>query len=296
MTILVLGGTGLLGRLVADRLSASGHRVRVMSRGLSAPTSKIPSPYEMVVGDIRDVDAVDEAMRDVALVVSAVQGFAGPGRISPASVDRDGNAVLTSVASRLGAEVVLVSAAGAAVDATWELRRMKFAAEQTLWASGCPGTVIRPAAFVQTWLRVLTDSAGRSRRPKVLGRADNPIPWVDVHEVADLIVRVAEDPALRGRTLDLVGPEALTLEELARSMMAGLGWPGDPQRIPRGVVRAAAWTAGLGSPKVRRICLAGLAMDEMHHPDDRETRALFPDLAATPASLVASRLTSSGSK
>jgi NADH dehydrogenase len=294
--ILVVGGTGRLGRLVAAELATSGHRVRVMSRGLQAPAPETDPRIEVVVGDVRDSAAVGEAMRGVSVVVSAVQGFAGPGRISPASVDRDGNAVLIEAARRLGAEVVLVSVAGAAADASMELCRMKFAAEQSLLASGCPGTVIRPAACVQTWLEVLQSSAGRSRRPRVLGRGDNPIPWVDVNEVSAVVVRAVGDPALRGRTLDLVGPERLTLDQLARSMMEGLGWPGAPQRVPRAAVRTAAWTVGLALPKVRRICLAALEMDEMSHPDDVETRALFPDLAATPASSLASTLSSTGSR
>ena len=249
------------------------------------------SPVETVVGDVRDLVAVERAMAGVSLVVSAVQGFAGPGRVSPASVDRDGNIVLVGAARRHGADVVLLSAAGAAPDASWELCRMKFAAEQAAWASGCPTTVIRPAAFVQTWLQVLRDSAGRSRRPKVLGRGDNPIPWVDVREVAALVACVVEDPALRGRTLDIAGPELLTLDALARSMMAGLGWDGAPQHVPRPLVRTAAWTVGLLAPQVRRICLGALAMDEMSHPDDATTRALFPDLAATPAHTVAAHWT-----
>jgi hypothetical protein len=37
-------------------------------------------------------------------------------------------------------------------------------------------------------------------------------------------------------------------------------------------------------------------MDEMSHPDDRETRALVPDLAATPAHLVAARLSPNGTR
>jgi uncharacterized protein YbjT (DUF2867 family) len=294
--ILVAGGTGRLGRLVSTELAASGHEVRVLSRGLRAPAPDADPSIEVVVGDVRDPATIADAMRGVTLVVSAVQGFAGPGRLSPASVDRDGNAVLIEAARRLGAEVVLVSIAGAAADASMELCRMKFAAEQALWASGCPGTVIRPAAYVQTWLQVLTDSAGRSHRPKVLGRADNPIPWVDVREVASLVVRAGDDPALRGRTLDIVGPEALTLEQLAQSMMEALGWAGTPQRVPRVAVGAAAWTVGLVLPKVRRICLAGLAMDEMEHPDDHETRLLFPDLAATPASQVVKEYAPTGSR
>jgi NADH dehydrogenase len=294
--ILVVGGTGRLGALVAAQLAARGHPVRVMSRGLHAAGPEPDNQLEAVVGDVRDPGAVSRAMQGVSIVVSAVQGFVGPGRVSPASVDRDGNTVLLDAARRLGAEVVLVSVSGAAPDASWELFRMKFAAEEVAWASGCPTTVIRPAAFVQTWLQVLAESAGRSKRPRVLGRGDNPIPWVDVAEVAALVVGAVEDPALRGRTLDLVGPEWLTLDALARSMMAGLGWAGVPAHVPRPVVRTAAWTLGLVVPQLRRICLGALAMDEMSHPDDRETRALFPDLAATPAHLVAARLSPNGTR
>lgn len=293
--ILVVGGTGRLGRLVATELATEGRRVRVMSRGLRAPAPDAPG-LQVLVGDVRDGEAVETAMDGVDVVVSAVQGMVGGGRVSPASVDRDGNLVLLEAARRHGADLVLLSAAGAAPDAAMELCRMKYAAEEALGASGCPGTVIRPAAFVQTWLEVLQTSAGRSRRPRILGRGDNPIPWVDVHEVAALVVRAVGDPALRGRTLDLVGPERLTLDELARSMMRGLGWPGTPQRVPRAVVRAAAFTVGLVRPDVRRICLAALAMDDLDHPGDRETRLLVPDLAAVPASRVTAGLGSSGSR
>lgn len=292
--ILVAGGTGRLGRLVATQLTVSGHRVRTLSRGLHAPGPGSQPGVEVVMGDVRDRAAVAQAMRGVSVAVSVVQGFVGSGRLSPASVDRDGNAVLVEAAQRAEAEIVLLSVSGARADASWDLLRMKFAAEETARASGCPTTVIRPAAFVQTWLAVLRDSAGRSRRPKVLGRGDNPIPWVDVGEVAALVVRAVEDPALRGRTLDLVGPERLTLDALARSLMAGSGWPGVPQHVPRAVVRTAAWTVGLARPQVRRICLGALAMDEMTHPDDRATRLLVPDLAATPAHLVAAQLGANG--
>jgi uncharacterized protein YbjT (DUF2867 family) len=293
--ILVVGGTGRLGGLVADDLQSSGHEVRVLSRGLHAARPGRPG-IDVVLGDVRDQASVDAAMQGVDVVVSTAQGFVGPGGVTPASVDRDGNVGLVEAAARHGADVVLLSLSGAAADAPWELGRMKFAAEQSLAASGCAGTVIRPAAFVQTWLDVLRASAARGRRPRVLGRGDNPIPWVDVHEVAALVVRAVGDPALRGRVLDLAGPEPLTLLELAAAMMAGLGWAGTPQRVPRAAVRLASATVGLARPQVRRICLAALAMDEMRYPDDHQTRLLIADLASTPASELAGSFAATGRK
>lgn len=289
--ILVAGGCGRLGGLVARDLAGRGHPVRVMSRHASAA----PGPtVEVVVGDVRDARAVGTAMSDVSVVVSAVQGLVGRGRISPATVDRDGNAVLIEAAGRQGADVILMSVSGAAADAPWELGRMKYAAERRLSDSGCPGTVIRPAAFVQTWLDVLRDSAGRGQRPRVLGRGDNPIPWVDVREVAAAVVRAVEDRSLRSRTLDVVGPERLTLDQLARVMMARLGWVGSPQHVPRPVVRAAALSVGLVVPQVRRLCQTSLAMDEMDHPDAQETHRLLPDLTWSAATDVVAGVLSTG--
>jgi uncharacterized protein YbjT (DUF2867 family) len=80
---------------------------------------------EVVTGDVRDRASVAASVRGVTVVVSAVHGFAGPGRISPATVDRQGNINLIDAARDAGAEFVLVSVVGAAADSPMELSRMK---------------------------------------------------------------------------------------------------------------------------------------------------------------------------
>ena len=82
-----------------------------------------------------------------ATVVSAVQGFAGPGGGSPESVDRDGNKHLIDAASAVDADFVLMSVVGAAADSPMELFRMKWAAEQYLGAE-------RPASHDRSSHRV----------------------------------------------------------------------------------------------------------------------------------------------
>ena len=63
--------------------------------------------------------AVAAAVAGVEVVVSAVHGFVGPGGVSPATVDRDGNANLTDAAKAAGAGMVLMSIVGAAATARW---------------------------------------------------------------------------------------------------------------------------------------------------------------------------------
>jgi NADH dehydrogenase len=134
--ILIAGGTGRLGTQLVTRLAARGLEVRILTRDPSRARHLAGVASEVVEGDVRDPASLARAVQGAATVVSAVQGFAGPGRVSPASVDRDGNANLVGAALEVDAEVVLMSVLGASPEHPIELFRAKWAAEQQLRASG----------------------------------------------------------------------------------------------------------------------------------------------------------------
>jgi uncharacterized protein YbjT (DUF2867 family) len=162
--ILVAGGTGRLGRVVTAALARRGLPVRVLTRdparaaGLAAPGT------EVVTGDVRNRASLPAVVRGAAVVVSAVQGFAGPGGGSPATVDRQGNVNLIDAARDAGAEVVLMSVVGAAQSSPMELFRMKHAAEQYLQSSGARWTIVRATAFLELWISGVTRPC---RRPTI---------------------------------------------------------------------------------------------------------------------------------
>ncbi len=258
--ILVAGGTGRLGRAVVPLLVAQGLPVRVFARGL---TGECPDGAELVRGDVRRDDDVARAVDGADVVVSAIQGFQGPGRITPRDVDRDGNARLVEAAARHHAEVVLVSVTHAAADSPLEIAREKFAAETALRESGAGWTVVRAAGFAELWIQILEDTAGRSRRPVVFGRGTNPFWWVSVRDVAAVVAQAVVDGSTRGRVMDVVGPEPLSLEELAGRVMQAHGWPGAPRRVPRPLLRSGAVTVGAVAPSVGRRLRAALALDDL---------------------------------
>lgn len=286
MRVVVAGGTGLLGSLVADRLVDQGHQVRALSRGLSPHAGPRDPRVERVRGDVRDAATLAAPLTGADVVVSAVQGFLGPDGVTPASVDRDGNRNLVDAAAREGAAVVLVSMTGASPGSPMELARMKAAAEEHLQAAGVPWTVVRGAGFAQAWMGIVEATADARGRLMVFGRADNPIPWVDVHEVAELVVRSVTDQGLRGEVLELCGPESWTLRRLAAELMAARGVAGRPRRVPRPALHVMAATVGRLRPAMGRQARAALAMDVLPPADDSATRARFPDLPRTPVSQV----------
>lgn len=278
--ILVAGASGRLGTLVVERLAARGLRVRILTRDM-ARTEHLDRPHvEVVEGDVRDRASVEAAVDGADSVVSAVHGFAGPGQVTPESVDRDGNVHLIDAAAGAGADVVLVSVVGARANHPMELFRMKHAAEQHLRMAETPWTIVRSTAFLELWLELLQQTAGRSGRPLVFGHGENRINFVSVADVAALVDRVITDPSTRGATLEIGGPQDLTFNELAAAL-AEAGRTNAPRHVP---IPALRLMAGLKyvSPGQARQAKAALAMDTMDLTHDSTAlHAAYPEVPST---------------
>jgi uncharacterized protein YbjT (DUF2867 family) len=276
--IVVAGGTGTLGRLLVPRLSELGYPVRVLTRDPVRAAGLAGPGVEVACGDVRDPDSIARALRGAATVISAVTGFAGRG-VSPASVDRAGNAQLITAAARTGAGFVLVSVVGASPAHPIGLFRAKHAAEETLRASGVPWTIVRATAFMETWTNVMGQMLQNSGKILVFGRGDNPINFVSAADVAALVARAATDPGLRGQVLELGGPDNLTFNQFAALLQQTDGRSGVVRHVPRPALRTMAWLAPAFSPMLARQARAALAMDTLDLTfDSAATMQAFPDL------------------
>lgn len=286
--ILVAGGTGVLGSRLVDRLLHRGLRVRILTRDASRVPQRARDNLEVVVGDVRVRENVAQAMTGVDTVVSAIHGFAGPGAVSPASVDRDGNANLVDGARAVSATVVLMSVIGASAGSPMELFRMKHFAEQHLRASGVAWTIVRANPFLETWVGLLQMTAEKSGRPLVFGRGDNPISFISATDVAALLEHVVTDPSTRGQTVEIGGAQDLTLNQLAAAVQEASGRNGGLRHVPRPVLRGMAMLLRPVKPELARQAQAALVMDSMDlRFDSTAVREAFPDLpSTTPADLL----------
>jgi uncharacterized protein YbjT (DUF2867 family) len=281
--ILLAGGTGRLGTVLASRLVTRGLPVRILTRDPARAAHLAGAGVQVVTGDVRDRASLPAAVSGAEVVVSAVHGFAGPGGVSPATVDYQGNVNLIDAARAAGAELVLMSGVGAAADSPMELFRMKYAAEQHLRASGASWTIVRPTAFLELWIEILTRSAARSGRPVIFGNGDNPINFVSVTDVAALVEHALADPATRSRVLEIGGPSDLTFNQLAAAIQAAAGRTGAPRHVPRPVLRLMAGTLGRVKPDLGRQARAALIMDsaDLGH-DTIAVHQAYPGLPCTP--------------
>jgi uncharacterized protein YbjT (DUF2867 family) len=288
--ILVAGATGTLGTEVVRRLADRGEPVRVLTRD-PARAAHLPETVEILAGDLGDRATVAEAVAGCASVVSAVHGFAGPGKPSPEAIDRDANRALIRAAAAAGVgHLVLVSVLDAAPDHPMSLHRAKHAAEQALRTSGLPWTIIRPAAYLETWAGIVGAKLAAKGQAVVFGPGRNPINFVSAHDVAALVDLAVHDPSLRGQVLEVAGPENLTFTELAERLIAASGQPGRIRHVPLPILRAMSVLARPVSPTFARQAQAAVVMNTTDMTADvTGIRDRFPTIAATTLDAVLGR-------
>ena len=279
--ILVAGGTGRLGKLIVQLLVRAGEDVRVLTR-LQERASGLPVAVEMIVGDIRRATGVATAVRDCTTVISAVHGFAGPDSPSPEAIDRDGNRRLIRAAKEAGVEhFVLVSVHDASPDHPMSLHRAKYAAEQELRASGLGFTIVRPTAFLETWVSVIGGELRTKGQALVFGPGKNLINFVSVLDVAALVALCVRDRSVSNEVLDIGGPENLNFVALAEQLIRASGKPGRIKHIPLPVLRVMSVLARPFSPIFARQARAAVVMNTTNMAFDASLRERFPTVPST---------------
>ncbi len=218
--ILVTGGTGTVGRVVAQRLLESGAHVRILSRGHRSPGAAGPAGRaEYVVGDVSTGAGLTEAITDVDTVVHCVD---------PA------HHVLDAALRAGRPHMVYISIVGIDRIPLGYYRR-KLADEQLISGSGLPWTVLRATQFhdlVAVMLR------GLAAPPVMLVPAGFSFQPIDVRDVGARLAALAL-AAPAGRVPDMAGPEVLPVAELARRYLAAVGKrrPVVPVALPGRIAR-----------------------------------------------------------
>lgn len=259
--ILVVGGTGRLGRQLVSELAGAGARVRTFSRGASQPIPAVTHDgVEHLRGDLASRADCERAVEGVEQVIFAASGFGLRRGGTPRGVDRDGALRLTAAAAEAGVgHLVMMSMAGAGPDAPIEFLRMKHAAEEAVKSSGMAWTVVRMGANLEQQLVVLGDTLESKGTVMVFGSGAAPVTFTSTPDAAALVRRSLVDPALRDRTIEW-GSETHTPNELAAALIAQAG-SGRVKRVPRGALKVMRAVARPVSPFMARMADAALWMD-----------------------------------
>jgi len=233
-TMLVTGGTGVLGNALVPRLVKAGHWVRVLTR---QDRPQLPVGVTAVRGDLLTGDGLAEGLADAEVVVhAATSAFRKVRRTEVEGTER-----LVEEASTAGRRPHLLYVSIVGVDRNpLPYYKAKWATERVVESSGLPWTIQRATQFhdllfgacrALTRLPVVTVGRGFSFQP------------IDAGEVADHLVRLAGGPPV-GRAPDLGGPEVLGFDEVVRAYLRAAGKRRPVLRVPLPGRIAAAFRAG----------------------------------------------------
>jgi NAD(P)H dehydrogenase (quinone) len=232
--IAVTGSTGQLGRRVAYRLADLGVEQRLVVRDPSrAPV--LPGTHT-ATADYADGPAVRTALTstDTVFMVSAAE--------TPERVKQHLSFIDSAVEAGVR-RIVYVSFFGAAPTATFTLARDHWATEEHLRSVGVAYTILRDniyADFTPHFIGV----DGNIRGPAGDGRAA-VVAQADISDVA--VAVLTSEGTYDGRTLNLTGPAALTMNEIASILSDHLGRT--VSYVPETIEEAYASRAVYGAPQ-----------------------------------------------
>ncbi|MFD9601668.1 NmrA family transcriptional regulator [Streptomyces sp. NPDC056708] len=230
-TVLVTSGTGKTGRRVVERLAARGVVVRAGSRSAE------------VRFDWADESGWAPALRGAdAAYVTYYPDLAAPG--APEAMAAFGRIATENGVRRL----VLLSGRGEpqAVAAEESLRRS---------AAGAELTVVRSAFFAQNFSEgaMLDGVLGGEVVFPAGGTAE---PFVDIDDLADVVVAALTEDGHAGAVHELTGPRLLTFDEVVSEIASATGRA--VRYLPVSGAKYAQMLEGYGVPGPEAGFLAGL--------------------------------------
>ena len=292
--ILIVGGTGVLGREVAIQLLARDERVRLLARTPARLDDFREAGAEVVEGDLVDPASLARACEGVDAVFAAAHAMLGKGDHDSHAVDDVGHRALIDAAVAAGvSHFVYTSILGAAPDHPVDFWRTKYQVEEYLKASGLTYTILRPAAFMEWHAHEFNGkSILESGKTTLLGRGTKPRNFVAARDVAAFVVLALTDPALRDRTLEVGGPQDLTNDQVAQlyGMLAGVR--PKVRHVPPPLARGMSVVLKPFQPGVSRVMFMASLPDDAfsEHFDPGPLLAEFPLQLTTPEDFVGERV------
>jgi NADH dehydrogenase len=269
--VLVLGGTGFLGRHVCEQLNRLGIRATVPTRRMVHGRSVQMLPLvDVIEADVHDAAQLSRLLPGHDAVINLIAILHGNRQrfqqVHVAFPTRLAQAMQSSGVHRL----VHVSALGASEQGPSLYQASKAAGEAVLQAAGLALTVLRPSVIFGAEDRFLNLFAKlQGMFPVVpLAGASSRFQPVWVGDVAQAVVCCVQQPPTIGQTYECTGPEVFTLADLVRLAGRLSGHPRPVIGLPvaLGYFQALAMELMPGEPLMSTDNLRSMEVDNIASP------------------------------
>ena len=270
--VLILGGTGFVGRHLCEKLAELPCRVTVVTRRRSnaqhlqmLPMLDIAELASMEGASLMPLLAAHDAVVNLVAILHGNEAAFEKAHVQlPLELAR----ACDAAGQR---RIVHISALGASVDSASMYQRSKARGEAVLLGSGLDVSVLRPSVIFGSEDKFLNTFASLQQVFPVIPLAGSSARFqpVWVEDVVTAIVKCLEDKTTIGQTFEACGPEIFTLRQLVQlaGHYSGIN-DGEGRPIiglPDSLARLQAWLMELapGEPILSRDNLDAMKTDNI---------------------------------
>jgi len=270
--VLILGGTGFVGRHVCEKLTRLGCSMTVVTRRARHASAIQNLPRVQVLeGDVYNAEFLSHCMASHDVVINLIAILHGTdAAFDKAHVQLPQTIVKACQASGVH-RLIHISALGASLQGPSLYQRSKARGEEVLKQSGLALTLLQPSVIFGKEDQFLNLFAKlQSLTPVVpLAGASTRFQPVWVEDVAAAVVYCVTHHNTIGQTYEICGPDIFTLQELVQKTGQWAGLAEGKGRLVFGIPHALAWLQAFlmelapGQPLMSRDNLASMQVDNV---------------------------------
>jgi len=229
MKIAITGGTGFIGRYVVRDLISRGHQVVIIARGAYTRNTQPLEGATFIKADVNDTAALQSALTGCDALVH-LAGTSGDDSQTLEHVHVDGVRSAVTAAENAGAKkFVLVSYLTIRPNVNSDYHTTKWRGEEIVRASKLNYTILKSGLVYgqgDHTIHNLSDLFNKIPLFASVGLREKAVRLVAVEDLAGIISAVLLDQTRFTRqTLAVVGPEELTMSDVARRISKVMGKP-----------------------------------------------------------------------
>ena len=219
MAILVVGGTGAVGKQIALLLQQQLGNVRALVRGGDEnPKAKElrQAGVEIIAGDLKQAETLDAACKGVDTVITTATSMPSNADDGLRKVDHEGGLALIAAADRAGVAKFVYTSYSGNIRPECPLGGAKRDCEDQLRKTSMQAVTLRPSYFMESWLSPALGFNPVAGRVRIYGTGEAKISYISAVDVAKFAVVAATKKLDRQTTLEIGGPEALSQLDAVR--------------------------------------------------------------------------------